>query len=592
MEILAVLLLVFSAIILFATQAMRVDVVAILILVALALSGLLAPEDVLAGFSNPATATVAAMFVLSAGLRHTGLVDSLAEGIDHLFRRSVTLVTLGLMLAVGAVSAFINNTAAVAVLIPIVLGLCRRNGWSPSRFLMPLSFVAQIGGMCTLVGSSTNILVSDIARRSGMPPFGMFELTGLGLWLAGIGFLYLAVVPSVLHRRVGDTPPQPLATRYEFSKYLTEIEVLPGSSLIGQRLADTQIGEQLGVEVLEVIRGGNPVWIPAPEQILETGDVLIARALLSNLFDAQETMGLRFKRNIEVSESRLQGSGVMLVEALIPPASRLVGKTLQEAQFRRRYRCQAIAIRHHDRLEAGKVGKVSLAVGDVLLLQGYRRDIEALAGSLEVVIMEEVAAAKVPFFKKGLAVAAIAGAVVFAALNVAPILVTAMSAATFLVIARVLTIEQAYQAIDWKVIFLLAGVIPLGMALESTGSASALSFAMIDMLGQFGPWVLLSAFFLVTALLTNVMSNNSTAVLLAPLAIAVASGLGVSERPFLVAVAVAASTAFMTPIGYQTNAMVQEPGGYRFSDFFVIGTPLNILMWLAASVLIPRFFPF
>lgn len=592
MEILAVLLLVLSAIILFATQAMRLDVVAILILVALALSSLLAPEEVLSGFSNPATATVAAMFVLSAGLRHTGLVDLFVEGVDSVFGRSVTLVTLGLMLAVVFVSAFINNTAAVAVLIPIVLGLCRRHGWSPSRFLMPLSFMAQIGGMCTLVGSSTNILVSEIARRHGMPPFGMFEFTGLGLWLVGIGFLYLAAVPPFLRRRVGDSPPQPLATRYELSKYLTEIEVLPGSSLVGQRLADTQIGDRLGLEVLEVIRGGTPVWIPAPEQILEAGDILLARASLSNILDAQETMGLRFKRNIEVSESRLQGSGVMLVEALIPPASPLVGKTLQEAQFRRRYRCQAIAIRHHDRLEAGKVGKVPLAVGDVLLLQGFRRDIESLAGSLEVLIMEEVAAAKVPILKKVLAVAAIAGAVAFAALGVAPILVTAMAAAAFLVIARVLTIEQAYQAIDWKVIFLLAGVIPLGMALESTGAAATLSLAMVDVLGPFGPWALLSAFFLATALLTNVMSNNATAVLLAPLAIAAASGAGVSARPFLVAVAVAASTAFMTPIGYQTNAMVQEPGGYRFTDFFTIGAPLNILIWIAASLLIPRFFPF
>lgn len=592
MEILAVLLLVLSAILLFATEALRVDVVAILILVALALSGLIAPEEALKGFSNPATATVAAMFVLSAGLRHTGLVDAFAEGVDTALGRSSWLVALGLMLAVALVSAFINNTAAVAILIPIVLGLCRRHGWSPSRFLMPLSFMAQVGGVCTLVGTSTNILVSDIARRSGMRPFGMFEFSALGLCLVGIAYLYLATVPPFLLRRVGDRAPQPLSKRYQLGRYLTEIEVLSDSPLVGQRLADTQIGAKLGVEVLEVIRKDKPVWIPAPEQFLEAGDVLVARAPLSSLLGPQEELGLRFKRNIEVSESRLQGEGVTLVEALIPPGSRLEGKTLQEAQFRRRYRCQAIAIRHHDRLEAGKIGKVPLAVGDVLLLQGFRRDLEALAAGLEVVIMEELAPAKVPFRRKVFAIAAIAGAVGFAAWGVAPILVTAMTAAAFLVISRVLTIEQAYQAIDWKVIFLLAGVIPLGVALEATGAAASIASGVVEVLGPVGPWAVMSAFFLVTTLLTNVMSNNATAILLAPMAIAAAEGLGVSARPFLVAVTFGASTAFMTPVGYQTNAMVQEPGGYRFNDFFVVGTPLNLLFWIAASFLIPRFFPF
>jgi len=592
METLAVLLLVVAAIILFATEAFRVDVVAVLILVALALSGLIAPEEALSGFSNPATATVAAMFILSAGLRHTGLVDWFAEGVDAVLGRSSWLVALGLMLAAALVSAFINNTAAVAILIPIVLGLCRRHGWSPSRFLMPLSFMAQVGGVCTLVGTSTNILVSDIARRGGMRPFGMFEFSALGLCLVAVGYLYLAAAPPILLRRVGDAAPQPLSKRYELGRYLTEIEVLPRSSLVGQRLADTQIGERLGIEVLEVVRKGKPVWIPAPEQFLEAGDILIARAPLPSLLDAQREVGLRFKRDIEVTESRLQGQGVALLEALVPPGSRLVGKTLQEAQFRRRYRCQAIAIRHHDRLEAGKIGKVPLAVGDVLLLQGFRRDLEALAAGLEVVIMEEIATAKVPTLKKVLALAAIAGAVGFAAWGFAPILVTAMAAAAILVIGRVLTIEQAYQAIDWKVIFLIAGVIPLGIALESTGTAARMASAVIDVIGPHGPWAVLSALFLLTTLLTNVMSNSATAVLVAPLAIAAANGLGVDARPFLVAVTVAASTAFMTPVGYQTNAMVQEPGGYRFNDFIVVGTPLNLAFWIAGTLLIPRFFPF
>lgn len=591
MEIFAVLLLVLSAILLFATEALRVDVVAIIILVALALSGLVSPEQALSGFSNPATATVAAMFILSAGLRHTGLVDAFAEGIDALLGERPFLVALGLMASVGIVSAFINNTAAVAVLIPIVLGLCRRHGWGPSRFLMPLSFMAQIGGVCTLVGTSTNILVSDIAAREGMAPFGMFEFTGLGLSFVVIGFVYLAFAPRFLLPEE-EAATEPLAVRYQLGKYLAEIEVLEDSPLIGKRLSETDLGSRLAVEILEVIREGRPVWLPAPEQVITGGDILLVRAPIKTLLETQNEPGLGFKRNIEMSEAQLEGSGVFLVEALVPPESRLVGKTLQAAQFRRRHRCQAIAIRHHERLIPGKIGKVPLSVGDVLLLQGFRQDIDALASTYEVIVMDEVTHPRVPVTKKLWAVAAIAGAVVFAALGVAPILVTAMAAAAFLVLARVLTIEQAYEAIDWKVIFLLAGVIPLGIALQTTGAATRLADGVVDLFGPIGPWAVLSAFYVVTTLLTQSISNNASAALLAPIAIAAAEGLGVSTRPFLVAITFAASTSFMTPVGYQTNAMVQEPGGYRFVDFFRVGAPLNFVFWIAASFLIPRFFPF
>ncbi len=591
-EIAALLLLILSAAILFFTEALRVDVVAMLILVALALSGLVTPEESLSGFSSPATATVAAMFILSAALSRTGVVDGLAAALGKMAGRRPFLLYLSLLVLGAVLSGFINNTAAIAVFIPLVLGLCQSHGGQPGRFLMPLSFAAQVGGTCTLIGTSTNILVSDITRRAGEPPFGMFEFTAMGALFAAVGMAYLTVAPRFLLRYRPIDRDEPLAERYQLARFLAELEVTADSRYAGKTLSEAGLENRLDLEVLEIIRGSATLWLPSPQEVLAAGDILLVRAPVKELLAARSLPGLKFRGDLEDDDARVEGGDVILMEAVVPPGSRLVGRTLKQTQFRRRHRSQALAIRHHDRLRASKVGKVPLSVGDVLLLQGHRDELERMRGGSELIPLEEIQP-HIPRLRPALlAMGILVGVVTLASLDVAPILVTAMAGCFALVLLRILTVEQMYDAIDWKVIFLLAGVIPLGIALDSTGASRLLAGALASHLGPYGPWLVLSALYILTSLLTELMSNNATAALLAPLALALAAEMGVSPRPFLLAVMFAASNSFLTPVGYQTNAMVMGPGGYRFGDFTRLGAPLNLIFWIMATLLIPRFFPF
>lgn len=592
MEIFAVLLLVACAAILFATEAVRVDIVAIVVLVALALSRLVTPEQALSGFSNPATATVAAMFVLSAALRHTGLIEGLAELLGKLFGRRAILLHVALLVVAGTISAFINNTAAVAIFIPVVLGLARSHGARPGRILMPVSFAAQIGGVCTLIGTSTNILVSDIAVRAGEKPFGMFEFTPLGLCFGAVAIGYLAVVAPFLLRRVDGATDRSLTERYAMHSWLSELVVEEDSPLVGSTLADLTGSRKFEVEVVEIHRGSEVKFLPNRDDILHAGDVLLALGPIPELLKTRAIPGLALRRDMGPSEPSLEHEGVVLVEALVAPGSVLVGRTLEEERFRQVHRCQALAIRHHQHIRRGKVGRVRLSVGDVLLLQGLRSDLDDLRSVNDVILLEEVPASGIAWRRAIPALAIVCAVVVGASTGIAPILVTAMAGCAALVVVKIITIEQAYEAIDWKVIFLLAGVIPLGTALQETGAAEMIGEGIVTLAGGLGPVALLSAFYLVTTLLTEIMSNNASAAILAPLAMATAASLGVDARPFLVAIMFGASTSFLTPVGYQTNAMVLGPGGYRFSDFTRVGLPLNLVFWILATWLIPHFFPF
>ncbi|HXI01889.1 MAG TPA: SLC13 family permease, partial [Candidatus Saccharimonadales bacterium] len=338
MEILAIVLLVVSAAILFATEAVRVDVVAMLVLLALALSRLITPDEALSGFSNPATATVAAMFILSAGLKHTGVIDGLAAVLGAVVGKRHALLYPLLILLVAAVSAFINNTAAVAVFIPLVMGLCRSHGTGPERFLLPLSFAAQVGGVCTLVGSSTNILVSSIAVHGGEPAFGMFEFTRLGLFFVAAAFAYLLLVAPFLLRGRREEPVGPLAERYQLHHYLAEMEVVTDSPLAGKTLAQADLEKRMDVEVLEILREGRPLWLPDPDQTLAPGDVLLVRGPIRELLKTRRLPGLKMRRDLEAGDAPIEGGDVVLMEAVVPPGSRLDGRTLEEYQFRRRHR--------------------------------------------------------------------------------------------------------------------------------------------------------------------------------------------------------------------------------------------------------------
>lgn len=589
-EIILVLAILAGAVACFVSERLPVDLVALLVLSALLASGVLTPGQAVSGFSNTATVTVAAMFVLSAGLARTGAVNLLGRRLAMVGRLGFRPTLLALMVFIGVISAFINNTAAVAIFLPIVLGLSRDMGISPSKLLIPLSFASMFGGVCTLIGSSTNILVSSIAEQHGQPPFRMFELSRLGLVLFAVGSLYMltAGVRIVPERRGGAD----LTQSYEMGEYLTEILVLPESPAVGRPLRESPLVRDLDLDVLEIHRGGRPLTAPGAETFLEAGDLLRVRGDLQKIRRAEEQEGIVLKSGLKWRDEDLQSSEAALLEAVIAPGSALEGQTLKEAGFRQIYGGTALAIRHRDEIMRERLGTTRLRSGDVLLIEIRRDRMEALRRNPDFVIVSEVGLDEPRRGKLLLAVAIVAGVVASAAADLLPIMGSAILGSVLLVLTRCITLEEAYKGIEWRVIFLLGGILPLGIALETTGAARLLSSLLVDTIGAWGPVALVSAFYLLTSLLTEAMSNNATAALLAPIAVSAAAALGVDPRPFLVAVTFAASASFMTPVGYQTNTLIYGPGHYRFSDFLRVGAPLNLLFWLLATLLIPRFWSF
>jgi di/tricarboxylate transporter len=589
-EIVLVLAILAGAVACFVTERLPVDLVALLVLSALLASRVLTPEQAISGFSSPATVTVAAMFVLSAGLARTGFANLLGRQLARVGRLGLGPALLALMVLIGAVSAFINNTAAVAVFLPVVIGMARDTGISPSKLLIPLSFASMFGGVCTLIGSSTNILVSSIATQHGQPPFGMFELAPLGLVMFAAGGLYMltAGVKLIPDRRTGADVVQ----SYGMGEYLTEILVLPESPAVGRPLRESPLVRELDLDILEIHRAGRRLPAPGAETVLEAGDLLRVRCDIEKIRRAEKKEGIVLKSGLKWRDEDLQSSEAALLEAVIAPGSALVGKTLKEAGFRQMYGGTALAIRHRGEVMRERLGTTRLRAGDVLLVEVRRDRREALQRNPDFLVVSEVELEEPRRGKLLLALAIVAGTVAAATLGLFPIVGSAILGSILLVLTRCLTLDEAYQAIEWRIVFLLGGILPLGLALETTGAARLLSSLLVDTLGAWGPVALVSAFYLLTSLLTEMMSNNATAALLAPIAISTAAALGVDARPFLMAVTFAASASFMTPVGYQTNTMIYGPGHYRFTDFLRVGAPLNLLFWLIATLLIPRFWSF
>lgn len=587
-DMLTVLAVIIVAIILFATEKLSVDLTALIIMGVLLLSGIITPREGVSGFSNSATVTVTAMFVLSAALRQTGAVNYLGSLSSRLFGRSYFAGLAATMAIVALLSAFINNTPVVAVFIPILMSVSKENSLSPSMLLIPISFASMFGGVCTLIGTSTNILVSSIAANHGQPPFGMFEFTAMGsiFLLAGIAYM-LTVGIRLLPRCHYDCGP---VERYNLAEYMTEIVVLPDAKSAGTRLTESPLLKELDIDVLDVIRNGKRVFMPFSFITLKAGDVLRVRCDVKQLQSMKERIGIALKAEWKPDDGVPED--LLLVEAIVAHNSSLEGKTIRSARFRNNYRANALAMRHRGQLFRKNFTDTPLKPGDALLIEVGKEHYDWLKSHHDFVIVSDI---ERPAYRKDRIIPAlliVLGVVAVPALGLAPIMVTAIIGCVLMVLARCITMEEAYQAIEWRVIFLLGGILSLGIALEKTGTALYLAKALIGLLGALGPVAILAALYLLTSLLTEAMSNNATAVLLAPIAIVLADSLGVSPRPFLVAVTFAASSSFMTPVGYQTNTMVYGVGEYRFSDFLKVGAPLNLLFWVLATLLIPIFFPF
>ncbi len=587
-EIVFVLGLTVVAVVLFVTEKLSTDIVAILVMVALLVSGVLSPSEGLAGFANTATITVGAMFVLSAGIFRSGAVNFVGRVLRRLAQHSMSLMLVVLMTGVGVLSSFLNNTAAVAILIPVVIVVARGVDTSPSKLLMPLSFASMFGGMCTVLGTSTNILASSIAEQQGLDPFGMFEFTRLGVIFFAVGIAYMMTAGRKLvhdHRGTGD-----LTKSFGLGDYLTDIVLQADSKSVGHTLASAPLIQELGIEVLQIARGDYTLR-PTAHTVLREHDVLRIKGDLRTINELKDRAGVTFGMSVKWHDKDLESTDTRLVEAVVGPSSPLAGVSIAESQLRKNYGAVVLAIRHRGTIVHRELQNTKMMPGDALLIDVPSDQIEHLNQQRMFLLVSQ---AGIPRFHRSKAIKAlgiVVAVVVVAATGVLPIVAAAVAGALVMVLSGCISTEEAYGAIEWKVLFLLAGMLALGAAMQKTGASTMLATWLIDAVGSYGPIALLAAFFGLTMLLTEVMSNNATVALLLPIAITTAQSIDANPRTFMFAVVFAASSSFMTPVGYQTNTMIFGPGQYRFVDFVRVGAPLNIVFWALGTLLIPWFWP-
>lgn len=579
------------ALVFFIGEWLPVDIVAIAIAVLLMVLGLVTPEEGISGFGNSATITVMAMFILSAGIARTGAVQVVSDLLFQWGGKRANQQILVMGAIVGPISGFINNTAVVAVFLPIVEDWCRKQGISTSKLLIPLSYATILGGMITLIGTSTNILASGLSEKLGYGAFSLFQFTQLGMVTFCMGMIYLAfIAPRLLPNRKDPTQSM-VRQEYELKDYVSEVVVMPGSSLIGQTIRSSQLQRKFDVDVLELIHNGNHFPQPVADKVLTAGDILLVRGGRQDLLKIKDQRGIDILPDVEFGQEGALGESLNSVEegiaeVLILANSNLIGSTLKDLRFRQRYNATVLAIRRGQELVRDRLGRVRLRFGDLLLVQGPRESFLGIQTSRDLLVMEQRDLEAMRRDKAPIAVGIGIVVVLIAALDWLPILVSALIGVVLMVLTGCLKPGELYGAVRWDIIFLLAGLIPLGIAMDNSGTTAWIARGLVALGGDLsGYWILLF-FYILTTLLTEILSNNASVVLMLPIAAEVAKTLGLNPFAFMFAVTFAASTSFMTPIGYQTNTMVYGPGGYRFLDFTRVGAPLNLLMTVVTPLLI------
>jgi len=585
MEIMLVLGIILGAIVLFATEIISIDLVAMIIMVLLMITGLVTPEEGTSGFSNPATITVLALLILSAGLQTTGAVNLLGRYLIKIIGKSANRALFTILSVSGLLSAFINNTAVVVIFMPIVFRIAKFTRNSPGKFLMPLSFAAMVGGTCTVIGTSTNILVSDIyATTNGGIGFAIFEfsLIGIACLIAFALYMYFIGDRLIGHRQQEDS----LTDQYDLKDYLTEIIITPGSPLAGQHISQSFLKVDLDAEILEVSHKDGNVWLPSQREVLREGDQILLKVNVNDILVIQDQPGVAILSRGAFGDEDLISGETMLLEVVVAPNSKLVRRTVREIDFKTLYGAVPLAIRRRGTYLRNKIGDTVLRFGDDILLEVKKESLKGFKRSFDFIPMSEI---EKPVYNKRklmLSVLITMGVVLAAALGWAPILVTSLTGCVLMFLFECITIREAYRSVEWKIIFLLAGLIPLGLAIENSGAAKLISDNLFTVLGQTSPTIVVAILFLFTSMLTSIMSNNATAILVAPIGIGLAQQMGVDPKAFLLSIMFAASTSFITPVGYQTNTLIYGPGNYRFSDFIKVGGGLTILLLVVTTLMI------
>jgi len=574
---------------LFVKDYFSIDTTSILIMAMFIVAGVLNPEEGFSGFNHPATLTLGCIFVVSGGVFNSGILDGLSHRIIKLAKIHYLIALVVFCLITAMFSAFINDTAVVALMLPIALTVCRETNISPAKLLMPISFAALFGGTCTLIGTSTNILVSSYAEKYGLEEFGMFEFSGAAICLLVVGFAYMFIIgPFLLPKRKDED--NELTKKAE--QYITELTVEEGCADINKPIIKSKLVIDFNVNILSIMREGSLRYDLGPETILLKDDVLKVVVPPQTLHRLLDIKGYKVRGSKRIKNPEVKSDNYNVYEVIIPFGSSLAEGSLKSLRFNRRYNMSVLAIRQRGEIILDKLSSVKLMEGDMLLVLGQKEEIKNLESKKLVVTLSEYQKKKTNFRKAIPAVLIGIGVVLAASLNLTSILISAMVGALLMVLTGTLKPIEAYNAVEWKVIFMMAGVLSMGTALEKTGGAKLIADFIQSTLGQYDPHITLSLLYLVTFISTNLISSKATAALLTPVVISLSSIMEISERPFLVAVMFACSLTFMTPMSYPTNTMVYAPGNYKFNDFLKFGTPLNLIIWLAASFIIPYFFPF
>ncbi len=585
-DMLVVFAIVLLALVFFATELLPVDVTAILVMVTLMVlqpwTGISTREGI-SGFSNEATITVLAMLILSAGVSQTGVVQLLGSRLADFAGTDLRKQLFATIGVAGPASGFVNNTPVVAILVPVITDLAHEGKTSPSKLLIPLSYASMLGGMLTLIGTSTNILASNVtgrlAARTGnasLHAFSMFEFTGLGLIVLVVGGLYLLFVGHrLLPERV--PPEEDYIEEYEMEDYLTEVEVAEGSPFVGKTVEDAIDEVVFDAEIIQLVRDDETFIEPIGQKTIRAGDVLtlrIDKLTLQSLTTHEHLtlVGTPTEAAIDPGEEQT------LVEVVIPSGSSLVGETLSSSTFRERFDAAVLAFRSRGEVIHERLDRKTIRVGDTLLVQASADSIDRLAANRDFIVAHQVSDPNYRTEKIPAALAIVVGVVALAALGIFPILVTALAGVVAMVATGVLKAGELYESVEWNVIFLLAGVIPLGIALENSGGAKLLGGLVAASANYVPVVVVLWIFYIATGLITEVISNNASVVLMIPVAVEAATRIDANPFAFVLAVTFAASTSFLGPVGYQTNLFVYGPGGYKFTDYFRIGAPLQLLL--------------
>ena len=593
-EIAFVLGLVLLTFILFVTEKFSLDVTALLILTILFISGFLSVEEAMSGFSNPAVIIISLLFILSHALQKTRILEYLIVRINQLVSRSRPLGLGVYLLTIAFASALMNNTAIVAIFMPVTIRLAHRYRMSPSKLLIPLSYAAIMGGTLTLVGTSTNLIVNSIYINNDGLPLGMFEFAKFGWITLTIGIIYvLTIAPKILPSR---TVTSSLTQSYHMAGYLTEMKLSKDSPLVGSSCQQRNISQNYDVIVLDIQRGDRLITYKVGNEKLQADDILFVKGSVESFLQMKEVEKVSLLTDEKLTQNELEQEDNILIECMVTDQSNLIGKTIVNSNFRKRFYAFILAIRREGSIIRKKIAHVLIQSYDTLLIYGGRKELSKLANTSGFILLGEVEEQLVKVRFWWVSIISIIFTILFAAVGLLPIIKGALLSVVILLALRIITPNEAYQSIHWQVIILIAALIPLGTVIETTGTASFIGDSIAQLVRLFSdsyqPYILLGITYLITMILTEVSSNTATAIIMTPIVLSLAAKMGIDARPLIFGVCFAASASFSTPVGYQTNLMVYGPGGYKFSDFIKVGLPLSFTLWLTAIIFIPLIWSF